>query len=83
MPIRSFSSQFEDTTANCDVDNDAPRGLRQEWVDALYLALERQPRNAYRRTEPQLRLTALQSSLEGAPMNRRKVQADAGHFPAA
>ena len=39
MAIRSFSSQFEDTTANCDVDNDAPRGLRQEWVDALYLVL--------------------------------------------
>jgi hypothetical protein len=44
MAIRSFSSQFEDTTANRDVDNDAPAGLRQEWVDAVYLIFERQPR---------------------------------------
>jgi hypothetical protein len=44
MAIRSFSSQFEDTTANRDVDNDAPAGLRQEWVDVVYLVLERQPR---------------------------------------
>ena len=43
MAIRSFSSQFEDTTAKRDVDNDAPAGLRQEWVDTVYLVLERQP----------------------------------------
>ena len=30
--------------------------------------------------KPQLRLTALQSSFEGDPRNRRKVPADAGHF---
>jgi hypothetical protein len=43
MEIRSFSSQFLDNTANRDVDNDAPAGLRQEWVDAVYFVLERQP----------------------------------------
>ena len=45
MAIRSFSSQFEDATASRDVDNDAPAGLRHEWVDAVYLVLERQPRS--------------------------------------
>ena len=44
MPIRSFSSQFEDPAASRDVDNDAPPGLRQEWIDVVYLVLERQPR---------------------------------------
>jgi hypothetical protein len=43
MEIRPFSSQFMDTTANRDVDNDAPACLRQEWIDAVYLVLERQP----------------------------------------
>ena len=43
MAIRSFSSQFEDITANRDVDNDAPSGLRQEYIDAMYLVFERQP----------------------------------------
>jgi hypothetical protein len=43
MAIRSFSSQFEDTTATRDVDNDAPASLRQEYIDAIYLVLERQP----------------------------------------
>src|ERR1700722_7101040 len=43
MAIRSFSSQFEDTTAIRSVDDDAPTGLRQEWVDAVYLVFDRQP----------------------------------------
>lgn len=42
MAIRSFSSQFENTTANRDVDNDAPAYLRQEWIDAVYLVLKSQ-----------------------------------------
>jgi hypothetical protein len=42
MATRSFSSQFEDSTANRDVDNDAQAGLRQEWVDTVYSVLERQ-----------------------------------------
>lgn len=44
MAVRSFSSQFDDPTANREIDNDAPAGLRQEWVDAVYLVLERQRR---------------------------------------
>jgi hypothetical protein len=43
MAFRSFSSQFDDAAASRNVDNDAPVGLRQEWVDAVYFALERQP----------------------------------------
>lgn len=43
MASRSFSPQFEDATSNRDVDNDAPAGLRQEWVDAVYFVFERQP----------------------------------------
>jgi hypothetical protein len=54
MAIRSFSSQFEDTTANRNVDNDAPSGLRQEWVDAVYLLLERQPRGFSKTDEKKL-----------------------------
>ena len=54
MAIRSFSSQFEDTTANRDVDNDAPAGLRQEWVDAVYLVLERQPHGLSKPNEKKL-----------------------------
>lgn len=43
MEIRPFSSQFLDTTANRDVDNDAPANLRQEWIDAVYMVFKRQP----------------------------------------
>lgn len=43
MAIRSFSSQFDDLTGSRDVDNDAPAGLRQEYIDAVYLVLERRP----------------------------------------
>lgn len=43
MAIRSFSSQFDDIAANRNVDDDAPAGLRQEYIDALYLVFERQP----------------------------------------
>jgi hypothetical protein len=42
--IRSFSSQFEDNTANRSVDNEAPAGLRQEWIGVIYFVFERQPR---------------------------------------
>jgi hypothetical protein len=41
MPIRSFSSELEDPTANRSIDNDAPEGLRQELIDAVYLIFER------------------------------------------
>lgn len=43
MAIRSFSSQFEDNGTNRSVDNDAPLPLRQEYIDAVYLLLQRQP----------------------------------------
>ena len=61
MAIRSFSSQFEDTTATRDVDNDAPAWLRQEWVDAAYLLLERQPRGFSEDDERKLYNTISQS----------------------
>jgi hypothetical protein len=35
MVSRSFSSQF-DETANRSVDDDAPLGLRQEFVDGVF-----------------------------------------------
>ena len=54
MVIRSFSSQFEDIGANRDVADDAPAGLRQEWVDAVYLVLERQPRGFSNKDERKL-----------------------------
>jgi hypothetical protein len=54
MAIRSFSSQFEDTAANRGVDDDAPAGLRQEWVDVVYLVLERQPRGFSKADERKL-----------------------------
>jgi len=42
MPLRSFSSQrSENATASRTVDDDAPLGLRQEFVDAMYLLFER------------------------------------------
>jgi len=41
MPIRSFSSGLDDSTANRSIDNDAPAGLRQELIDAIYLIFER------------------------------------------
>ena len=44
MPIRSFSSQFEDTgQAQRDVDDDAPQGLRQELIDLFYQVCSRDP----------------------------------------
>jgi hypothetical protein len=43
MAIRSFSSQFDDNTANRSVDDEAPAPLRQEYIDAVYLLFERQP----------------------------------------
>jgi hypothetical protein len=42
MAIRSFSSQFEDSAANRSVDSEAPLPLRQEYIDVVYLLLERQ-----------------------------------------
>lgn len=42
MVSRSFSSQF-DEAANRSVDDDAPFGLRQEFVDTVYFILERRP----------------------------------------
>ena len=44
-PSRAFSSQFDDQkikAVNRSIDNDAPAGLRQEFVDAVYLVFERQ-----------------------------------------
>ncbi len=43
MPIRSFSSQLADGAPNRTVDNDAPHGLRQEYVDVVYFLFERLP----------------------------------------
>jgi hypothetical protein len=54
MAIRSLSSQFDDATASRDVDNDAPAGLRQEYIDAIYLILERQPRGFNKTDERKL-----------------------------
>jgi hypothetical protein len=61
MAIRSFSSQFEDTTVNRDIDNDAPACLRQEWVDAAYFVIERQPRGFSEDDERKLYNTITQS----------------------
>jgi len=37
VPIRDFTSQLQDnTSANRNVDNDAPTGLRQELIDLVY-----------------------------------------------
>lgn len=43
MAIRSFSSTLDDNTRNRSIDNDAPSGLRQEFIDAVYLLFERVP----------------------------------------
>jgi hypothetical protein len=42
MVSRSFSAQF-DKAANRSVDDDAPLGLRQEFVDTVYFIFERRP----------------------------------------
>src|ERR1035441_5408681 len=54
MAIRSFSSQFDDKSENRSIDNDAPDGLRQEYIDAVYLLFERQPRGFSREDERRL-----------------------------
>jgi hypothetical protein len=54
MAIRSFSSQFDDTTSNRSIDNDAPLPLRQEYIDAVYLLLERQPNGLNKTDERRL-----------------------------
>src|SRR5208282_6548964 len=42
MPIRSFTSQLEDS-AGRSVDDDAPSGLRQEFIDLVFHVFERAP----------------------------------------
>lgn len=42
MVSRTFSSQFEDASSRA-VDDDAPLGLRQEYVDTIYFVFERSP----------------------------------------
>jgi hypothetical protein len=54
MVIRSFSSQFDDASAGRYVDDDAPAGLRQEYIDAVYLILERQPQGFNKTDERRL-----------------------------
>jgi hypothetical protein len=50
MAIRSFSSHLDNNTTNRSIDNDAPIPLRQEYIDAVYLLLERQPQG-FNKTE--------------------------------
>ncbi|MGA2986695.1 MAG: hypothetical protein ABSG32_23075 [Terriglobia bacterium] len=42
--MRSFSSKLDDNRASRSIDNDAPAGLRQEFIDAVYLIFERAPK---------------------------------------
>jgi hypothetical protein len=41
--LRSFSSKLDDNTATRSIDNDAPAGLRQEFMDAVYFVFEKSP----------------------------------------
>jgi hypothetical protein len=41
MTVRSFSSSLDDNTGNRSIDNDAPAGLRQKFIDVVYLVFER------------------------------------------
>ena len=43
MAIRAFTSQFDDQTVTRSVDDDAPPGLRQEFVDAAFSTIEQKP----------------------------------------
>lgn len=43
MLMRDFSSKLDDNRATRSIDNDAPAGLRQEFLDAVYLLFERSP----------------------------------------
>jgi hypothetical protein len=62
MAIRSFSSQFDDTTSNRSIDNGAPLPLRQEYIDAVYLLLERQP-NGFNKTDERRLYNVVSQSL--------------------
>jgi hypothetical protein len=62
VAIRSFSSQFDDTTSNRSIDNDAPLALRQEYIDAVYLVLERQP-NGFNKTDERRLYNVVSQSL--------------------
>lgn len=54
MAIRSFTSQFDDAAASRNVDDDAPAGLRQEYIDAVYMLFERQPQGFNKTDERRL-----------------------------
>jgi hypothetical protein len=43
MAIRAFTSQLNDQTATRSGDDDAPPGLRQEFIDAALHVLEADP----------------------------------------
>jgi hypothetical protein len=43
MAIRTFTSQLDDQTGGRSIDNDAPLGLRQEFIDAAFHILGRAP----------------------------------------
>jgi hypothetical protein len=86
MPLRSFSSQLEDLTASRTVDNDAPRGLRQEFIDAVYLLFERLPNGFTERDEKRLHNIVMQSlgiQPSGNPYGgfRYAVARDVGKVP--
>lgn len=56
MAIRSFTSQFDEDAAGRTVDNDAPSGLRQEFIDLAFHVLA--PNESY---EPNLYRVITQS----------------------
>src|SRR5262245_25271682 len=62
MTIRAFSAQFDDTTSNCSIDNDAPLPLPQEYIDAVYLLLDRQP-NGFNKTDERRLYNVVSQSL--------------------
>jgi hypothetical protein len=43
MATRAFTSQLDDETAGRPIDNDAPSGLRQEFIDVAFLLLGTAP----------------------------------------
>jgi hypothetical protein len=43
MTIRAFTSQLDDGTAGRSIDDDAPPGMRQEFIDAAIHVLEQAP----------------------------------------
>ena len=86
MAIRSFSSKLDAKTAIRSIDNDAPRGLRQEFIDAVYLLFERIPNGFDEIEERRLHNIIVQSlgfQASGKPMSgfRHAVGRDVSKAP--